>query len=701
MTQHEKPALAVACSSPSWGGMEMEAVLSAAALAKRGYPVLFLAGRGTPIEREARERDLAVFPILSGSYIAPLTVLRAARLFRKNAVRGVHAEYSKDLWTLVPAARLAGGVPVILTKHVASSIDKKDPAHRFLFSRTARVVSISSAIRENLLKRTPIPPERIVTIPNGVDLQRFKDGRSFRAEVRAEFGIRMDAPLVGLVGRISRGKGHLEFLRAAAAVKERVPGARFLVVGSVTKGEEATARAVEAFVREAGLEEDVRFTGFRSDIPRILSALDVLAVPSRSEAFGIVAVEGMAAGLPIVASGCAGILDIVRDGETGILFPPDDVEKLAEALVRILEDPDRGRAMGERGRRRAEDLFDRRKKTDRMEAMFQEVWEERRLAAGRRREEFSGRAPSRIWTNRHGLLRVPWRIALFLLLGFSLSAASVLLLAPLLRSLLGRDDALGVQGIPLSLAAAGYVLGIAAVFVSGALLARRFDRRPAASLGLGLHPRWIRDLAHGLLLGTLLIGAVAGVSAAAGTLSLTPAGRDLPAALGDTVRVFLLFALVAVFEELLFRGYLLQVLAEGIGKARAAILLSAAFGLTHAFNTGGTAAGALATGCAGLLLSIAYFRTRSLWLPIGIHTTWNFVLGWILAAPVSGEVMKNTPFIYRPSGPEWMTGGAFGPEAGLPALAGMGLLALYLARSKRVRATEEALRAFPPPEERV
>jgi glycosyltransferase involved in cell wall biosynthesis/membrane protease YdiL (CAAX protease family) len=701
MTQDEKPAVAVACSSPSWGGMEMEAVFSAAALAERGYPVLFLARRGTPIEREARERDLAVFPILSGSHIAPLTILRAARLFRKNAVRLVHAEYSKDLWTVVPAARLAGGVPVILTKHIASSIDKKDPLHRFLFSRTARVVAISSAIRENLLKRTPIPPERIVTIPNGVDLERFKDWGSFRAEARAEFGIRPDAPLAGLVGRISRGKGHLEFLRAAAAVKKRVPGVRFLIVGSVTKGEEATAREAEALAREAGLEEDVRFTGFRGDIPRILSALDVLVVPSRSEAFGIVVVEGMAAGRPIVASGRAGILDIVSDGETGILFPPDDSEKLAEALVRVLEDPDLGRAMGERGRRRAEDLFDRRKRTDRVEALYGEILEERFRAAEGNRADASSRAPSRVWTNRHGLLRVPWRISLFLSIVFSLSIASFLLLAPLLRPLLGRDDALGVQGIPLSLAAAGYVLGIASVFFSGAFVARRFDRRPAASLGLGFHPRWIQDLAHGLLLGALLIGAVAGVSAAAGTLSLAPAGHPLSTVLRDTLRIFFLFALVAVFEELLFRGYLLQVLAEGIGKARAALLLSAAFGVTHAFNTGGTAAGALSTGCAGLLLSLAYFRTRSLWLPIGIHTTWNFALGWILAAPVSGEVLEGTPFIYQASGPEWMTGGAFGPEAGLPALAGMGLLALYLARSKRVRATEEALRAFPPPEERV
>ncbi|MFH1681083.1 MAG: glycosyltransferase, partial [Candidatus Eisenbacteria bacterium] len=382
VSEEGKPAVAVACSSPSWGGMEMQAVLSAAELAGRGYPVLFLARRGTPAEKEARERGLAVFPVLSMRYLAPLAVRRAARLLRRRAVRLVHAEYSKDLWTLVPAARLAGGIPVILTKRLASSVDKKDPVHRFLFARTTRVIAISSAIRENLLKRTTIPPDRIVTIPNGVDLGRFPAGASERAAVRAELGIPERAPLAGLVGRISRGKGHLDFLGAAAAIKDRIPGVRFLVVGSVTKGEERYAREVEAIVGEAGLDERVLFTGFREDIPRILSALDLLVVPSRSEAFGNVVLEGMAASLPVLACGEAGIRDIVVDGETGLLFPPGDREKLAAALVRILEHPALGREMGARGRTRAEDLFDRKKRTDRIEALYREVLDESRREAG-------------------------------------------------------------------------------------------------------------------------------------------------------------------------------------------------------------------------------------------------------------------------------------------------------------------------------
>ncbi|MFH1681082.1 MAG: CPBP family intramembrane glutamic endopeptidase, partial [Candidatus Eisenbacteria bacterium] len=277
------------------------------------------------------------------------------------------------------------------------------------------------------------------------------------------------------------------------------------------------------------------------------------------------------------------------------------------------------------------------------------------IPAGARLE--AGRASSRVWKNRHGLLRVPWRILLFLLLWIAVSIAGSLLIVPLFGLHLDTAGPLGPRGLPLRTLLSGYGLGIAGVFLPGALLVRRFDRRPVAGLGLGLHPRWFRELALGLLLGALLIAAIAGAIAAAGGLSLTRSELPPSSVFRFALLYFLLFVEVALFEEILFRGYILQVLAEGIGKVRASVLLSAIFGLVHAFNEGGTAPGALSTGLAGLLLSLAYFRTRSLLLPIGIHTAWNFVLGWVLAAPVSGEVLSNTPFIYESLGPIWLTGG--------------------------------------------
>jgi membrane protease YdiL (CAAX protease family) len=137
-----------------------------------------------------------------------------------------------------------------------------------------------------------------------------------------------------------------------------------------------------------------------------------------------------------------------------------------------------------------------------------------------------------------------------------------------------------------------------------------------------------------------------------------------------------------------------------IGKIGAALLLSAPFGWIHAFNEGGTWAGALSTGSAGLLLSLAYFRTRSLWLPVGMHISWNFSIAWIFSLPVSGEKIPTTWFDATVSGPAWLSGGTFGPEGSVLAFLAMGVLASFFVRSRRIDPSPQSVAWVPPPEER-
>jgi len=378
-----KPSIAVACSSPSWGGMEMQTVISAEELARRDYPVVLLTARETPIAAEGGRRGLEVVPLLSHHYVAPVAILRMARLLRRHAVRLVHTEYSKDLWTVVPATRLAGGTPVILTKRLASSVDKTDPLHRYLYAKTARIIAISRMIGENVRRHTAVRPERIVVIPDGVEVAHFPPDRPEREAARRELGVPEDAPAIGLLGRISRGKGQIDFLRAAPKVAAEYQDARFLLIGSVTKGEEAYAEKVHDLARSIDLGKRLILTGFREDVPRVLSALDLLVVPSREEALGDVVLEGMAAGLPIAAVGRGGIRDLVVEGETGLFFEPDDPEGLADTVLRLLGDPDLRRALGEQGRQRVEIRFDLPIRTNQIEALYAEVLTEIQSGMGR------------------------------------------------------------------------------------------------------------------------------------------------------------------------------------------------------------------------------------------------------------------------------------------------------------------------------
>jgi len=207
-------------------------------------------------------------------------------------------------------------------------------------------------------------------IHHGIDLKQFQFREEDRHAVRAELGIRPDAKVIGIIGRLQIGKGYLEFLQMARRVKGAHPDARFLIVGPATRGETKEAGLILGKIREWDLQDCVIRTGFRADIPRVLSAMDLFVFPSHAEAFGLVLIEAMAVGLPIVSSSCDGVLDIVHHGETGWLVPPRDVTQLTEAVLALLQDEQKRKAFGEAGRRRAESCFDIEWMVNRVEDVY-------------------------------------------------------------------------------------------------------------------------------------------------------------------------------------------------------------------------------------------------------------------------------------------------------------------------------------------
>src|SRR5437870_1150977 len=217
-------------------------------------------------------------------------------------------------------------------------------ARRALVYRLAdRVVTGGEAVR-GIVVGAGVPAGRVVSIPPGVDTRRFHPGVCGKT-VRDELGLAADQPLVGLVANIRGSKGHNVFLEAAREVLQRRPDARFLVVGDGVGRAEVRRR-----VGAMGLDAAVTLTGFRRDIPEVMAALDVLVLPSiRSEATSQVIPQAFAVGTPVVATTVGGSPELVRDGETGRLVPPEDPPALARAVLEILRDPERARAMGRAG----------------------------------------------------------------------------------------------------------------------------------------------------------------------------------------------------------------------------------------------------------------------------------------------------------------------------------------------------------------
>jgi UDP-glucose:(heptosyl)LPS alpha-1,3-glucosyltransferase len=212
--------------------------------------------------------------------------------------------------------------------------------------RYRRIVAISERVREELKEYYGVPDDRIVTIPNGINLTRFNPGNvDSRAEVRHSFGIPEDVPLVLFVGGRYRIKG-LKFV--IMALSEMQTKAVLLVVGN---DREAPFRRL---ARELGVSERVIFAGGRSDLPRIYPAADAFVLPTLYETFALVCLEAMASGLPVLASPVGGIEDYLRDGENGLHIERDP-QDIAAKLDRILNDPALHASISQRGLATAQD----------------------------------------------------------------------------------------------------------------------------------------------------------------------------------------------------------------------------------------------------------------------------------------------------------------------------------------------------------
>jgi glycosyltransferase involved in cell wall biosynthesis len=224
----------------------------------------------------------------------------------------------------------------------------------------ARVVVNALAIRDLCLAEG-VAPERIAVIRNGVDLDAFDRGAAAGAGLPPAPG-----PLGVNVANLHHPvKGHEDLLRAFAAVRRELPAARLALVGG---GERRPL--LERLAGELGLAEAVRFTGQRLDVPAIVARADVVVSASHAEGISNAILEGMAARRPVVATAVGGSPELVADGETGLLVPPRAPGALAAALVALLRDPARARAMGEAGRARAAREFG----LDRMRAAYDALY---------------------------------------------------------------------------------------------------------------------------------------------------------------------------------------------------------------------------------------------------------------------------------------------------------------------------------------
>jgi glycosyltransferase involved in cell wall biosynthesis len=372
------------------GGAERSLIEMLPHLVTRGIDPLVVSLTSTEetFEPLARSAGVRVVTLEAGSRLSTIRALRA--LFRRERPDLIHTTlFEADI-----AGRLAAvgsGIPVVgtlagLTYEPERLEDPGVRPNRLRLARamdgwtarrlTRRLHAVSGSVKRSAVRSLRVDPDRIQVIPRGRDPELLGEATpARRAAARAGLGLPDDAEVVLAVGRHAVPKGHRFLVQAMAAVRR--PNVRLLLAGR-TGAESAALRAI---VSDLGLEGRVAFLGHRDDVPELLAASDVFALPSVSEGAGGALIEAMALGLPIVASDLPAVREAIRNDRSGLLVPPRDPVALTAAIERLLDDPAVRARLGSEARHEFFERFTIDIGTERMVELYRDVLGDRRPEA--------------------------------------------------------------------------------------------------------------------------------------------------------------------------------------------------------------------------------------------------------------------------------------------------------------------------------
>lgn len=304
----------------------------------------------------------------------PRAVASLVSLIRREHVDIVHTNTIHNLYGWA-AARVARRPHVWHVREIVWQNAALRRLERALALRhSARVIVTSDAVAAMFLQDGALPPH-VVKLPNGVDTSRFQPGVTHT--VRSDFGIPAGVPIVAAAARMDVWKGLEDFIEAAALVHVMRPQARFVIAGGAITGLEDYAASLRALASARGLDGILHFADWRygpDAMPRFYQSVSVVVLPSReAEPFGLVVLEAMASAKPVIATAQGGPLEIIEDGKTGLLVPPRSPRHLAEAVVRLVDDPRTAMRMGAAGRARVLAAFDIDVTVRRLQALYDQV----------------------------------------------------------------------------------------------------------------------------------------------------------------------------------------------------------------------------------------------------------------------------------------------------------------------------------------
>ncbi|MBZ0263903.1 glycosyltransferase [bacterium] len=309
-------------------------------LTKRSWNVIPIVAPGTPLEDILLKRGLSPITIPSSNYIAPQTTFKLSRLFREHHVQAIHLHRSHDLGVVLPAAKMANVRKRVFTIQMESGRIKRDIYHRYVYSQLTNVLTITDRIKKKTIESVAVHPDKVQRLYYGIETEKFRAQMLPKSDIRKKWAIPENAFVVGMVGRLEAAKGQEVLIRAAAIAKDKIPSLKVILVGEETVGQSSELERLKILADELLPDRDVVFTGYQAPPGIIVPAFDLAVLATKRESFGLVILEAMALGVPMLATADGGVLEIIHDKMTGRLYQPGDHNALAQLIVELYSNPD-------------------------------------------------------------------------------------------------------------------------------------------------------------------------------------------------------------------------------------------------------------------------------------------------------------------------------------------------------------------------
>jgi glycosyltransferase involved in cell wall biosynthesis len=322
--------------SKDFGGLEIQMLKRATDILDAGRKCLLLCTANTRVEEYAEKWEIPYENVEIKTDYFDIAAARKIGKYARRLNNPICLLGKTKYISIALVARMMfyEKMSIILYQHMQSGLKKKDIIHNWVYRNLDGAIVLTPRMKKQLGNTTVFPASKIKVVQHGIAHAGFHPGNFSKRECRRKFGLPEDKFIFGYVARIDRHKDQLTALKAFREVDD---GSSLLVFcGHVTN--EDYDRELIRFINENDMNERVVFLGFTDDIPEVMNSFDCFVMPSSSETFGLVILEAMASGLPVIACGGGGVPAIVEDGKNGLLFEAHDYKKLAAYMRRMMED---------------------------------------------------------------------------------------------------------------------------------------------------------------------------------------------------------------------------------------------------------------------------------------------------------------------------------------------------------------------------